>query len=208
VIVLGLDTCLGACAAAVLRDGAVLAARSEPMTRGHQERLAPLVQEVMGEAGLDFSALGRVGVTVGPGSFTGLRVGLAFAKGLGAALDIPVCGVGALAALAAPVSGSVIAVIDAKRGQVYLQAFADQAPVSAPDVLPVETAFARVAELAAAGAPILVGPGAALLAPAAPGARVIETQAADPAAVARLALAGGAPRPLYLRAPDARLPGA
>lgn len=207
-IVLGIDTCLGACAAAVLSDGDVLALRSEPMTRGHQERLAPLVREVMDQAGVAFEALGRVGVTVGPGSFTGLRVGLAFAKGLGAALDVPVAGVGALAALAEPVAGSVIAAIDAKRGQVYLQAFADGAPVSAPDVLAVETAFARVAEMAAAGPPTLVGPGAALLAPAAPGARVIETEAADPAAVARLALAGGAARPLYLRAPDARLPGA
>ncbi|MFC3080222.1 tRNA (adenosine(37)-N6)-threonylcarbamoyltransferase complex dimerization subunit type 1 TsaB [Phenylobacterium terrae] len=207
-MVLGIDTCLGACAAAVLKDGEVLATRSEPMTRGHQERLAPLVREVMDEAGVAFEALGRVGVTVGPGSFTGLRVGLAFAKGLGAALDIKVAGVGALAALAEPVAGSVIAAIDAKRGQVYLQAFADEAPVSAPDVLAVETAFARVAEMAAAGAPTLVGPGAGLLAPAAPGARVIETEAADPAAVARLALAGGAARPLYLRAPDARLPGA
>ncbi len=207
-IVLGIDTCLGACAAAVLKDGELLTARSEPMTRGHQERLAPLVQAVMAQAGVAFADLSRVGVTIGPGSFTGLRVGLAFAKGLGAALEIPVSGVGTLAALAQPVAGSVVAAIDAKRGQVYLQAFADGAAVSAPDVLPVETAFARVVEMAAAGAPTLVGPGAALLAPAAPGAQVIETEAADPAAVARLATAGGAARPLYLRAPDARLPGA
>lgn len=206
-IVLGLDTCLGACAAAVVADGRVLAARSEPMSRGHQERLAPLVREVMMDAGVGFPELERIGVTVGPGSFTGLRVGLAFAKGLGAALGAPVSGVGTLAALAEPVAGRVIAAIDAKRGQVYLQAFADAEPVGAPDVLPLETAFARVAEFGSLGLPVLVGPGAALLAEAAPGARVAAVEAVDPAAVARLALAGGAPRPIYLRAPDARLPG-
>ena len=78
-IILGLDTALAACSVAVTRDGEVLAAMSEPMLRGHQERLAPMVQEVMAAAGLPFAALDRVGVTVGPGSFTGLRVGLAFA---------------------------------------------------------------------------------------------------------------------------------
>jgi len=82
-IVLGLDTCLDACSVAV-RDGVrLLAATSEPMKRGHQERLAVMAQVTMAEAGIAFSALARVGVTVGPGSFTGLRVGLAFAKGLG-----------------------------------------------------------------------------------------------------------------------------
>ena len=81
-IVLALDTCLFACSAAVVRGGELLARRIDPMARGHQERLAPLVQEVMAQAGLDFEALDRIGVTVGPGSFTGLRVGLAFAKGL------------------------------------------------------------------------------------------------------------------------------
>lgn len=203
-IVVGIDTCLSACAAAVLSDGRVLAARSEAMARGHQERLAPLVREVMQEAGIGFSDLELVGVTVGPGSFTGLRVGLAFAKGLGGALDIPVAGVGALAALAEPVEGRAVAAIDAKRGQVYLQAFEAAAPLGAPEVLPLEAALEQVANL---GAAALIGPGAALLAPAAPGARVLAAEAADPAAVARLARAGGPPRPIYLRAPDARLPG-
>jgi tRNA threonylcarbamoyladenosine biosynthesis protein TsaB len=64
------------------------------MDRGHQERLAPLAQEVMARAGLAFADLDRIAVTLGPGSFTGLRVGLAFAKGLGLALDRPVIGLG------------------------------------------------------------------------------------------------------------------
>lgn len=212
-ITLAFDTCLAACSAAVVEDGRVLARRSDPMLRGHQERLAPLVAEVMAEAGLAFDRLDRVGVTVGPGSFTGLRVGLAFAKGLGAALSIPVVGVGLLEALAEPLAahapGTVFAVLDAKRGQVYLQAFSGGAALMAPDALELGAAQARLAELAGHGQATLIGSGAPLIAEVLPGARILEADHADPAAVARLA-AGRAPvppRPLYLRAPDARLPG-
>jgi len=209
-IVLGLDTALAACSVAVTRDGEVLASVSEPMLRGHQERLAPLVEEVMAAAGLPFSALDRVGVTVGPGSFTGLRVGLAFAKGLGLAVSRPCVGVGSLEALAAsaPGAGLTAAVIDAKRGQVYLQAFEAGAPVMAPDALPVETAAARLAELWKGGPLRLIGPGAALLAEAAPGGEMILRAAPAPEAICALASKRSTPaRPLYLRAPDAKLPG-
>lgn len=210
-ITLGLDTCLSACSAAVLEDGRVLSAQVEPMARGHQERLAPLVQKIMAQAGLAFDQLDRIGVTVGPGSFTGLRVGLAFAKGLGAALDAPVVGIGALEALAAsrPL-GLVFAVIDAKRGQVYLQAFRDGEALMAPDALALETAAARLAEFHDGGPVTLIGSGAALLAPGLAGAELVEAEGCDPAVVARLAgtRAPTPPRPLYLRAPDARLPGA
>lgn len=207
---LGLDTCLNACSAAVLEEGRVLASAREPMARGHQERLAPLVREVMAQAGVAFPDLAGVGVTIGPGSFTGLRVGLAFAKGLGAALGRPVTGVGSLEALAAAEpEGLVFSAIDARRGQIYLQAFADGQALMAPDVLAEETAAARLAELWSGGPVTIIGSGAALLAAAVPGARVIETEGPDPAAVARLAArpSAGAARPLYLRAPDARLPG-
>ena len=179
------------------------------MARGHQERLAPLVAEVMAEAGVAFDKLDRVGVTVGPGSFTGLRVGLAFAKGLGAALSIPVIGVGVLEALAQPLTGTVFAVLDAKRDQVYLQAFADGVAVSAPDALPLGTAAARLAELSGAGPVTLVGSGAALVSDLLPGAIVVVADHADPVAVAQIAAGRPVvpPRPLYLRAPDAKLPG-
>jgi len=205
-IVLAIDTCLFACSVAVVDGERVLARRVEPMSRGHQERLAPLVQEAMAQSGVGFDQLERIGVTVGPGSFTGLRVGLAFAKGLGSALSIPVVGVGSLEALAEPERGDVLAVLDAKRGQVYLQAFSGGAPVSAPDALPIEIAAARVAEFSP---DILIGTGAALLADLRPGARVVEADTTDPVAVARLAAARAPvpPRPLYLRAPDAKLPG-
>ena len=171
-IVLGLDTCLNACSVAVRDDGRVLAAASEVMARGHQERLAPMAERVMAEAGVGFARLDRIGVTVGPGSFTGLRVGLAFAKGLGAALSIPVVGVGTLEALAAGTEethsgmagGLVFAAIDARREQLYLQGFEDGRPLMAPDVLPVEVAAARLVELAQGRPLTLVGSGGPLLA--------------------------------------------
>ena len=208
-IVLGLDTCLNACSVAVLDGDTVLAHASEAMARGHQERLAPMAQAVMAEAGIPFSKLQRIGATVGPGSFTGLRVGVAFAKGLGSALGIPAVGVGTLEALAAEANGLVASAIDARRDQIYLQVFDDGQALMAPDVLPLGTAAARLAELAMGRTLTLVGSGAPLLSELAPGADVLTPAGCDARAVARLA-AGKPPtpiRPLYLRAPDAKLPG-
>jgi tRNA threonylcarbamoyladenosine biosynthesis protein TsaB len=208
VIVLALDTCLSTCSVAVADGARVLAHASEPMARGHQERLAPMAQHVVARAGVGFDQLERIAVTVGPGSFTGLRVGIAFAKGLAAARRLPIVGVGALEALAAPHAGLVFPSIDAKRGQLYLQAFEDGQPLMAPDVLPVETAAARLAEISQGRPAILTGSGWSYLVEAFPEARVVPAEGADARQVARLA-AGRAPapvRPLYLRAPDARLP--
>lgn len=207
-MILALDTCLTACSAAILDGGRVLAARSEAMPRGHQERLAPLVRELAAEAGVGFADLTRVGVTVGPGSFTGLRVGVAFAKGLGAALDIPVVGVGTLEAMAHGREGFVVAAIDARRNQLYLQLFGDGAALTPPDALTAEDAAARIAEVYHGGQATLVGTGATLLEGVIAGAAVDIPDGPDPVAVARLAAV--APirpvRPLYLRAPDAKLP--
>ena len=207
-IVLALDTCLDACSVAVCEDGRTLAAASQVMARGHQERLAPMAREVMAEASLDFAALDRIGVTVGPGSFTGLRVGLAFAKGLALALDRPCVGIGTLEALASGRSGFAAACIDAHRGQAYLQVFTDGRPAMAPDVLLTETATARLAELYPGGPAELIGSGAPLLAQALPGAVVLPEARPDPAVIAALAASAkpplAPPRPLYLRAPDAR----
>ncbi|MBS0409200.1 MAG: tRNA (adenosine(37)-N6)-threonylcarbamoyltransferase complex dimerization subunit type 1 TsaB [Proteobacteria bacterium] len=204
-IVLALDTCLGACSVAVTDEGRTLASLSEPMTRGHQERLASMTREAMATAGLPFSALDRIGVTVGPGSFTGLRVGVAFAKGLALALGRPCIGVGALEALAASLGapGDVAAAVDSGRGQIYLQAFRDDLPLAPPAVMPIEEARAVVDGLEA---PTLTGPGAALLAGDRDGLRIEALATPDPAAIA--ALAARAPiapvTPLYLRPPDAK----
>ena len=204
-IVLAIDTCLGACSVAVVSDARTVAAASEPMTRGHQERLAPMAREVMARADLDFAALDRIAVTVGPGSFTGLRVGLAFAKGLALALGKPCIGVGTLEALAATVAepGPLAVVIDSGRGQVYLQTFEGHRTLSPPRVLSLEEAGSRMAEL---NSGVLSGPGAALLADVASGFQIRPVATPDPAAVARLAASAPAapPTPLYLRPPDAK----
>ena len=209
-IVLALDTALSACQAAVTEDGRTLAALSEPMERGHQERLAPLVAETMDRAGLGFDRIDRIAVTVGPGSFTGVRVGLAFAKGLALALDRPCAGIGTLEALGLSVAGPgfVAAAIDARRDQLYLQAFIDGVPIMAPDALAAGEAAARLAELYAGGPAVLIGPGAALLDGMIAGARLDPAAIPDIEVLARIAAARpvptAAPRPLYLRAPDAR----
>ena len=207
-IVLGLDTCLSSCSVAVLEGERVLGSAREVMARGHQERLAPMAREVMAQAGIGFHRLERIAVTLGPGSFTGLRVGIAFAKGLALALDLPTVGIGTLEALAAEASGLVFPVVDARRDQVYLQAFEDGRALMAPDSVSAETAAARIAELSQGRPFTLVGSGGPLLAGLARGATVIDAEGADARQVARLA-AGRQPgplRPLYLRAPDAKLP--
>jgi tRNA threonylcarbamoyladenosine biosynthesis protein TsaB len=210
VIVLALDTALSACAAAVTDGDRVLAARVEPMQRGHQERLAPMVAELMHQAGIGFDRLDRVGVTVGPGSFTGLRVGLAFAKGLSLARAIPCVGIGTLHALAASLAdhGPVAAVIDARRDQFYLQPFEAGESLSAPAMLPGDAAAERLRTFWPEGALTLTGPAADLLAPWLPGARCAPRASPDPLAVARLTAAAREPlprpEPLYLRVPDAR----
>ena len=213
-MILALDTCLAASSVAILDGDTVLAARSEPMTRGHQEHIAVLAREVAAEAGARFAALTRIAVTVGPGSFTGLRVGLSFAKGLAMALSIPCVGVNTLEALAASANatGLVAGVLDAKMGQVYLQVFDGGKALMDPDALEVEVAAARLAELYSGGPATLVGSGAPLIADVLPDAAVLTPAYADPVAVARLAAARPAPshspRPLYLRAPYAVAPAA
>ena len=192
----------------------MLASRSEPMVRGHQERLAPLVAEVMDESGLGFDKLVRIGVTTGPGSFTGLRVGMAFAKGLTIALGVPAVGVGSLEALAMTVRPRdtlkevIAACIDARRGQVYLQVFREGRAWDQPQALSAEDAVVEVGLVAGDRHIQLAGSGSALLAPLLSRAHLSAVETPDPAVLARLAMARDpAPlTPIYLRAPDAKLP--
>jgi tRNA threonylcarbamoyladenosine biosynthesis protein TsaB len=210
-IILALDTCVDACSVALWADGRAVAAISEPMVRGHQERLAPMVAETLDQAGVSPSALDRIAVTVGPGSFTGLRVGLAFARAMALALDRPCMGIGTLEAMALGAGrGFVAACLDARRERVYLQVFADGAPVMAPDQLDLAAASARLAELWTGGPAQLVGSGARLIASVLPSAAVQAHAVPDPLVIAALAAErspGPPPRPLYLRAPDARPAG-
>jgi len=208
---LSLDLCLGACVVALEVEGAGLVAqRQVPMDRGHQERVAPLVREVLAETGLGVARLRRVGVTTGPGSFTGLRVGLAFARTLAMTLDCECVGVSSLDALAAsaPSGGVVLAAIPSRQDLMFVAFYADGAPVSAADQLAPPDIAARLAEIWTGGRLTLVGPGARALASLAPGAEVADIACPVPSALARKVAAAALgrlpPTALYLRAPDAR----
>lgn len=205
--ILVIDACLSACQAAVFDGARRLAGASEPMERGHQERLATMTQGVMARAGLGFAGLSKIAVTIGPGSFTGLRVGLAFAKGLALATGAPLAGIGSLAALAASAgqAGFVATAIDARRGNLYFQVFADGVSMGEPEALALADAAARLSRLPA---PVRVaGPGAPLLAAALPTLDLLDIAWPSLEALGALAL-DAAPhadvQPLYLRAPDAR----
>ncbi len=217
--VLVIDTALGLCTAGVFEvegpgEPRVLGLRSEAMAKGHQERLGGLARDAVEEAG-GFGKIDRIGVTVGPGSFTGLRVGLAFAQGLGAALALPVVGISTLDALAhdAGPAAAVAALIDARRGQVYARFWRDGAPTGPAEALSLEAAREAIAGWGRDA--VLIGSGAPLIAETAPDARVQVADGPSPGGLARLAAAAdpalAPPRPLYLRAPDAtpptRLPG-
>ena len=204
---LAIDTALEKCSVGIAAEGRPSVLLSETLGRGHAERLFGMIASAMAEAGLDFPRIDRIAVTVGPGSFTGVRVGIAAARGLALVLGCPVAGIGTLDVLSAAARERagpcpVLAVIDARRGEIYAEAF-DQhgAPLSAP----------------AAGAPlltpgmVLAGSGARLVAAAlaTPDVRIVhEDSAPDIGALVRLGLAApapsGAPRPLYIRPPDAK----
>lgn len=215
--VLAIDTALEACAAAVLdsASGAIAAHESLTMQRGHAEALMPLIQRVMARAGLGFGELDRIAVTTGPGSFTGLRVGIAAARGLGLAAGKPVVGLTTLAAFAAPLIAAndtlpVVVAIDARHDHVYLQVFGPGGrTLVAPRLCPLRDAL----RAAAGGAARLTGNAAEILAKAWPAgekppSKIEQRGAPDIDWVARLGAAAqestAPPKPLYLRAPDAQ----
>jgi tRNA threonylcarbamoyladenosine biosynthesis protein TsaB len=212
--ILAIDTALDHCAACVAADDAEapLSAETLPMARGHAESLLPLIERVVARVDGGFEAIDRVAVTVGPGSYTGLRVGLSAARAIGLTTGKPVVGVGTLSALLAPllaetVEGTIAAAIDARHGAVYVQAMGAGDGL-APAHLPVEEAAERLGPgpvvLTGSGAPHL----AAALAERGVDARVAGVAGPDIAAVASLGLvadpAQALARPLYLRGPDAR----
>jgi tRNA threonylcarbamoyladenosine biosynthesis protein TsaB len=128
-IILALDTASPVCAVCLTRDGQVLAETSETIGTGHAERLMPMVHEVMDEANVSFGEVDMIAVSIGPGSFTGVRTGLAAAKGFAQALSIPAIGISTLEAIAFEARQSagnqpLRVVIDAKRGEVHTQDFA------------------------------------------------------------------------------------
>src|SRR5882757_3136355 len=216
-LILAIDTALDACAAAVLDTDAakIIAQESEAMKRGHAEALMPLIARVMKASGVAFMSLDRVAVTTGPGSFTGLRVGLSAARGIALAAAKPVVGLTTLTAYAAPFVGEnsahpILSAIDARHDHVYFQVVSgDGGSLIKPKVAPIAEAL----EASRFGAPHLVGNAAKILAErwpsdAPPPFQVDALPAPDINWVAWLGAAvhpDTAPaRPYYLRAPDAK----
>ena len=207
-IVLALDTAGVDCAAAVYDSGSdsVMGEVTETIGRGHAEHLMHVVDEALAKAGTALSTIERVVVTVGPGSFTGIRIGVAAARGFALSLDIPAVGVTTLEVMAAAAGKQnpgkpVLAAIDAKREEIYLQAFsANGDPLDEARAVTVDEART----IAAAFDGIVTGTAVARLSDAPPAER---PDAFPIAVVARLGAAkpvSEKPKPLYLRGPDAR----
>ena len=217
--ILALDAAGSACSAAVWREGAVVACCFEAMARGQSERLVPMVETVMAEAGLAYQALDAIAVTRGPGGFTGVRIGLATARGLALASGRPVIGLDCFEAVAAGVSEAeragrgLLVLLDAKRAEVYAR-LERAGEVGEALCLKPEALAARLPRIplllagdaVAQAEPALRAAGYDLRPASAPGH-------VDAARVAELAAARGLPgpdsappQPLYLRPPDVTLP--
>ncbi|HZG08942.1 MAG TPA: tRNA (adenosine(37)-N6)-threonylcarbamoyltransferase complex dimerization subunit type 1 TsaB [Allosphingosinicella sp.] len=194
-MLLAIDSATAACSAALIENGEVIAERHELVGRGHAERLLPMIEEMLG--GRRPSA---ILVDCGPGSFTGIRVGLAAAHGLAIGWRVPLHGYSSMAAVAAA-SGAEAVALHGGHGQIFVQSFGHD-PLRATDalqsLLPEDAGQAIIAvRVAGSGAEALVsarGHGQALDAlPAARDARLLPE-----------ALRSLEPRPIYGRAPDAK----
>ncbi len=215
--ILAIDTALPAVSVCVLDEGErePVALDSVAMEKGHAEALMPMIEKLMAQVEGGFASLDRVAVTVGPGSFTGIRIGVAAARGIALARGLDVVGVSTLAAFAAPLlvgdaDGIVAAAIDARRGHVYFSAYGPGGHIlTSPRILAVKDAC----RLLGGGRVRAAGSGAVLLREEAAltGGDIAVANGApapDILAVARLGLAASpdnAPaRPIYLKAPDAQ----
>ncbi len=220
--ILALDTAMSACSVALWRDGGVCARRLERMERGQSEALMPMVVEIMAGAGEDFSGIDLLAVTVGPGAFTGLRIGLAAARGMALAAGLPCLGATTLEVVAHGAAANglngrpLLVALDSKRDDVFAQAFAaGLSPLGPPRALPAGDLPALIGS---AGSAVVAGdasaPAAAALAEAG-----IETEISsalgvpDAAVLAEIAYrrwrageTAAMPSPLYLRPPDAAIP--
>ncbi|MEL7171669.1 MAG: tRNA (adenosine(37)-N6)-threonylcarbamoyltransferase complex dimerization subunit type 1 TsaB [Pseudomonadota bacterium] len=232
-MILGIDTSASRCAVALVAAGQVLSSRAERMDRGHAERLFPMVREVLAEAEADVASVERIAVCTGPGSFTGLRVGVAAARGLALGRSISAIGITRFEALAAMLTGArqsseaetmprtledkvgwaerrPLAIAIAGRGAVYLQRFEAGSAAAPPALLAPEALAAAVPADA-----VPVGDGWAVegVDPRGPGRRgepvLLPEGLPDPVILAALGAAaapGAPPAPLYLRGADADPP--
>jgi tRNA threonylcarbamoyladenosine biosynthesis protein TsaB len=215
-LILAFDTTVAACSVALWRDGETLAHARSIMDQGQAEALMPMIEGVMRQSGLAYSAVDRIAVTVGPGSFTGVRVGLAAARGLGLAAGKPVIGVMTTEALAHAVpaherkqDARILCAVDTKRGDIYAQIFdAHLVEMGAPHVLKPT----QLTDAVGAGPVVVVGDAAAIAVSALGPHATLSSAAAlpDPAVIAQCAASrrptAAGPLPVYVRPPDAVVP--
>lgn len=202
-LVLGFDTSAGHCAAALLRGDELVADCCEEMARGQVERLMPMLEEMLSAAGAAWRDLEALGVGIGPGNFTGIRVAVSAARGLALGLESPAVGVSSLEAMALGSDGPVLCSLDARRGMFYVQRFGDEPSgpaLAGPEDLPLPGPGAtvighRAEELAERSGGVARAPVHGL---AEAIARIAVRRMRDPAPER--------PAPLYLRAPDAAPP--
>jgi tRNA threonylcarbamoyladenosine biosynthesis protein TsaB len=210
VTILAIDTCEANCSAALVREGDPVFQASEPLGRGHAERLLPMIESLLAEAALDYSDLRRIAVITGPGTFTGLRIGLSVARGLALALGVPCLGISSLTALAAQaqargVAGPVHALIAGRGGQVFHQCFESRDGAGLPKSISVAANLdaddahqqieSRSGYVLGSGVPLVMGRETA-------SADIIDV-AVLAGLVKGLAPADFPPEPYYLRAADA-----
>jgi tRNA threonylcarbamoyladenosine biosynthesis protein TsaB len=215
---LAMDASGAACSVALWSKGRIAARSHRPMTRGHAEALMPMVVATLADAQVTMRDLAAVAVTVGPGAFTGIRIGLAAARGIGLAAGISVVGITTFAAVAQAIPSAaradrrMVIVLDSKRGDVFVQTYdATSTPLAPPAIMSPQSA----ADLASTGRVVIAGDGVALVRPYLPARRddiqVFGEGPVDAVHVAGLAARlpslrhGLPPVPLYLRAPDVRL---
>jgi tRNA threonylcarbamoyladenosine biosynthesis protein TsaB len=218
-LLLAIDTAAAGCSVALCRAGAVLAERREEMARGQSERLLPMVAALLLETGVAFEALEALAVTLGPGTFTGVRIGLAAAKGLALALDIPLFGVTCFEVAVAGLSGAsdrtVLVALESKRRDLYIQVFPASPCHPRPMLACDPEALAAQLRGVPGESPVVAVGNAAVRAAAALAPRpVIVGPASEHSAAARAGLLalrrcpGNDPplSPIYLRPPDVTLP--
>ena len=216
--ILAFDSSGGGCAAAVLSGEQVLAAESASMLRGQAEHLVPMIARVMAAAGLGFGELDLIAVTLGPGAFTGVRIGIATAQGLVLATGVPALGLGSFAAVAAALPAdllegrSLVVAIESRREELFLQAFDEsRTPLGEGALVAPE----HWLQHAPAGPLVLAGDGAGRLQAAlegrdlapAPGTGSINAPTLSRLAAERwqAGLRTDRLEPLYLHAPDVTL---
>ncbi|MCP5382536.1 MAG: tRNA (adenosine(37)-N6)-threonylcarbamoyltransferase complex dimerization subunit type 1 TsaB [Kordiimonadaceae bacterium] len=217
--ILAIDTTLGACSAALIKEGTITSYKCEVRVRGHVERLLPMIDEICEESGIKISDIENIAVTVGPGTFAGVRIGLSAAKGMALALDIKVVPVTTLEAIICQFveeekgfKGKVAVAIDARRGEIYFQIFdVDKGTfkaISTAEAIPIS----KIGERITSDLDLLIGSGAEFLS----GLKILSSKKynfPDALYIAQYAekKLGFAVRsddisPLYLRAPDAIKP--